>query len=36
MRRQWWWLGYGSGGHRYGDALSAADRQALLEYLKTL
>jgi mono/diheme cytochrome c family protein len=29
-------LGYGNRGHTYGDALSAADRAALLEYLKTL
>lgn len=28
--------GYGNGGHTYGDALSADDRTALLEYLKTL
>lgn len=28
--------GYGNGGHTYGDALSTADRQALIEYLKTL
>ena len=28
--------GYGNGGHTYGDALSADDRAALLEYLKTL
>jgi mono/diheme cytochrome c family protein len=28
--------GYGNGGHVYGDALSTADRAALLEYLKTL
>ncbi|HWE28290.1 MAG TPA: hypothetical protein VHB97_09825 [Polyangia bacterium] len=28
--------GYGNGGHTYGDALAAADRAALLEYLKTL
>jgi mono/diheme cytochrome c family protein len=29
-------LGYDSGGHTYGDALSADDRAAVLEYLKTL
>ncbi|MCA9517895.1 MAG: c-type cytochrome [Myxococcales bacterium] len=29
-------LGYGNGGHTFGDALSADDRRALLEYLKTL
>lgn len=29
-------LGYGNGGHRYGDTLTADDRDALLEYLKTL
>ena len=29
-------LGYGNGGHTFGDELSAADRAALLEYLKTL
>lgn len=28
--------GYGNGGHTYGDALTAADRAAVLEYLKTL
>jgi len=28
--------GYGNGGHSYGAELSAADRSALLEYLKTL
>jgi mono/diheme cytochrome c family protein len=28
--------GYGNQGHRFGDALSAADRRVLLEYLKTL
>jgi hypothetical protein len=28
--------GYANAGHTYGDALSAADRQAVLEYLKTL
>jgi mono/diheme cytochrome c family protein len=28
--------GYGAGGHTYGDALSADDRAAVLEYLKTL
>lgn len=28
--------GYGNGGHEFGDALEAADRRALLEYLKTL
>lgn len=29
-------LGYGNGGHTFGDALTAAERTALLEYLKTL
>ena len=29
-------LGYGNGGHTYGDALSAEDRAAVIEYLKTL
>jgi mono/diheme cytochrome c family protein len=29
-------LGYGNGGHTFGDALSVDDRNALLEYLKTL
>ena len=29
-------VGYGNDGHTFGDALSAADREALLEYLKTL
>jgi hypothetical protein len=28
--------GYGNGGHTFGDALSDAERIALLEYLKTL
>lgn len=28
--------GYGNGGHVYGDGLSASDRLALIEYLKTL
>lgn len=28
--------GYGNGGHTFGDVLTAAERQALLEYLKTL
>jgi hypothetical protein len=28
--------GYGAGGHTFGDALDAAQRSALLEYLKTL
>lgn len=28
--------GYGNGGHEFGDALSAADRTAVVEYLKTL
>ncbi|WP_295445495.1 c-type cytochrome [uncultured Thiodictyon sp.] len=28
--------GYGNGGHRFGDTLSAAERRALIEYLKTL
>ena len=29
-------LGYGNGGHTFGDALTDTDRAALLEYLKTL
>ncbi len=29
-------LGYGNGGHVYGDDLSVEDRRAVLEYLKTL
>ncbi len=29
-------LGYGNGGHNFGDALSDAQRTALIEYLKTL
>ena len=29
-------LGYGNGGHTFGDALTADERDALLEYLKTL
>jgi mono/diheme cytochrome c family protein len=29
-------LGYGNGGHPFGDDLEDADRKALLEYLKTL
>ncbi len=29
-------LGYGNGGHTYGDTLSGADRAALIEFLKTL
>ncbi|MCW5803812.1 MAG: c-type cytochrome [Deltaproteobacteria bacterium] len=29
-------LGYGNGGHTFGDALAPADRDALIEYLKTL
>lgn len=29
-------LGYGAGGHTYGDALSEGDRAAVVEYLKTL
>ncbi|MBX3222916.1 MAG: hypothetical protein KF795_20555 [Labilithrix sp.] len=29
-------LGYGNGGHLFGDALSADDRAAVIEYLKTL
>jgi cytochrome c5 len=29
-------LGYGNGGHTYGDALSTDDRTAVIEYLKTL
>lgn len=28
--------GYGNGGHRFGDKLSPAERQAVVEYLKTL
>jgi hypothetical protein len=28
--------GYGNTGHPYGDALSADDRRAVIEYLKTL
>ncbi len=28
--------GYGNGGHRFGDALSDAERSAVIEYLKTL
>jgi mono/diheme cytochrome c family protein len=28
--------GYGNGGHTFGDALSDAERRALIEYLKTL
>ena len=28
--------GYGNGGHYYGDGLSATERKALIEYLKTL
>jgi hypothetical protein len=28
--------GYGNGGHTFGDPLSAADRAAVIEYLKTL
>jgi len=28
--------GYGNRGHTFGDPLSASDRKALLEYLKTL
>ncbi|MFN0129762.1 MAG: hypothetical protein ACKV19_24110 [Verrucomicrobiales bacterium] len=28
--------GYGHGGHRFGDSLTADDRRALVEYLKTL
>ena len=28
--------GHGNGGHSFGDALSAAERAAVLEYLKTL
>ncbi len=28
--------GYGNGGHTFGDALSAADRKAVVAYLKTL
>ncbi|WP_276082597.1 c-type cytochrome [Nannocystis punicea] len=28
--------GYGNGGHTFGDALSASDRAAVIEYLKTL
>jgi len=29
-------LGYGKGGHDFGDHLSPDERRALLEYLKTL
>ena len=29
-------LGYGNGGHTFGDSLSPVERDALLEYLKTL
>ena len=29
-------LGYGNGGHTYGDKLTADERDALIEYLKTL
>ncbi len=29
-------LGYGNGGHTYGDDLTADEREAVLEYLKTL
>lgn len=29
-------LGYGNGGHTFGDALTADDRRAVIEYLKTL
>ena len=29
-------MGYGNGGHTYGDALTASDRAAVIEYLKTL
>ncbi len=29
-------LGYGNGGHDFGDGLSADDRTAIIEYLKTL
>ena len=28
--------GYGNGGHTFGDRLSAAERVAVIEYLKTL
>ncbi len=28
--------GYGNGGHQFGDSLTAAERQAVVEYLKTL
>ena len=28
--------GHGNGGHTFGDALSEAERQAVIEYLKTL
>ncbi len=28
--------GYGNGGHRFGDAFSSEEREAVLEYLKTL
>ena len=29
-------LGYGNGGHTYGDALTQEERLAVIEYLKTL
>ena len=29
-------LGYGNGGHTFGDALTPGDRAAVIEYLKTL
>jgi hypothetical protein len=29
-------LGYGNGGHTYGDAFTDAERQSVIEYLKTL
>ncbi len=28
--------GYGNYGHRFGDVMSAAERKAVIEYLKTL
>ena len=28
--------GYGNGGHKFGDKLTAEERKAVVEYLKTL
>jgi hypothetical protein len=28
--------GYGNGGHKFGDKLTAEERRAVIEYLKTL